>query len=54
MALVFHTKVRDGYLMLAKKYPERIVSIDATQSIETVVKECFTTLVERYPKYFKK
>lgn len=52
--LKFHTMVRNGYLMLAKKYPERIVSIDATQSIETVVKECFTTLVERYPKYFKK
>ena len=48
--LSFHTMVRNGYL----EYPERIVSIDATKSIEEVVEECFRVLVERYPKYFTK
>ena len=52
--LSFHTMVRNGYLELVKKYPERIVSIDATKSIEEVVEECFRVLVERYPKYFTK
>ena len=52
--LSFHTMVRNGYLELVKKYPERIVSIDATKSIEEVVEECFRILVERYPKYFTK
>ncbi len=46
--------VRNGYLELVEKYPERIVSIDATKSIEEVVEECFRILVERYPKYFTK
>lgn len=52
--LSFHTMVRNGYLELVEKYPERIVSIDATKSIEEVVEECFRILVERYPKYFTK
>ena len=52
--LSFHTMVRNGYLELVEKYPERIVSIDATKSIEEVVEECFRVLVERYPKYFTK
>ena len=52
--LSFHTMVRNGYLELVKKYPERIVLIDATKSIKEVVEECFRVLVERYPKYFTK
>ena len=52
--LSFHTMVRNGYLELVEKYPERIVSIDATKSIEEVVEGCFRVLVERYPKYFTK
>ena len=50
--LSFHTMVREGYLALLEKYPERMVSIDATQTIEEVVNECFKVLVERYPNYF--
>lgn len=34
--LEFHQKVRNGYLELAKKYPQRIKVIDANQSIEEV------------------
>lgn len=32
----FHRKVYDGYLSLANKFPERIASIDASQTIEKV------------------
>jgi dTMP kinase len=32
----FHQKVREGFLDLAKKYPERIKVIDANQEIEKV------------------
>lgn len=32
----FHQKVREGFLDLAKKYPERIKIIDANQSINNV------------------
>ena len=35
----FHNKVRKGYLELAKKFPERIVVIDANKSIEEVHKD---------------
>ena len=32
----FHKQVRDGYLEVAKKYPERIKIIDASKSVEEV------------------
>lgn len=34
--MTFYNKVRDTYLELAKKYPERIVIVDASKSIEEV------------------
>lgn len=34
--LIFHKKVREGYLELAKKEPERIKIVDASQTIEEV------------------
>ncbi|NLF84392.1 MAG: dTMP kinase [Candidatus Gastranaerophilales bacterium] len=40
----FHRKVREGYLDLAKKYPERIVVIDANKSIEEVHREVVEVL----------
>lgn len=35
--LHFHEKVREGYQILLKKYPDRIVQIDANQSLENVL-----------------
>lgn len=32
----FHVKVNEGYKILAKRHPERILCLDATQSIETI------------------
>ncbi len=34
--LAFHHRVRSGYLTLAKKYPDRIVVVDAAQSADKV------------------
>lgn len=32
----FHIKVNEGYKILAKKHPERILAVDATKSIEEI------------------
>lgn len=37
--LEFHNKVYDAYLLLLKKFPERIVRIDASKTIEEEVEE---------------
>lgn len=47
--LEFHEKVREGYLLLLEQFPERIVKIDASQSIEQVyeaAKEKLLTFIE--------
>ena len=38
-SLEFHRKVREGYLTLAEKYPERIKIMDANKPIEEVFTE---------------
>lgn len=38
-SLAFHQKVREGYLQLVKRYPERIRVINANQSMEHVVED---------------
>lgn len=42
-----HERVREGYLSLAKKEPERIVTIDASRSLEEVVEAAFVALQEK-------
>ena len=42
--LEFHKKVRQGYLELSKKYPQRIKVIDANQPIEDVFKQVKSVL----------
>lgn len=47
-SLAFHESVREAYLELAKRYPERIRIIDASQSLEKVVEaawECIEPIV---------
>ncbi len=36
MDLAFHDRVRNGYLTLANRYPERIVVVDAAQSADEI------------------
>jgi len=38
-ALDFHHKVRDGYLKLVEKHPERIKMIDASKQVEEVLED---------------
>lgn len=45
----FHHKVTDGYKKLIAEYPDRIKVIDATQPLEKVVEDAYSTIV----KYLK-
>lgn len=46
----FHTKVRNTFLELAKRYPERFVIIDASQSKEEVAKKTLEVILSRICK----
>ena len=48
--LEFHNKVRDAFLALAKKYPDRYVIIDASQSREEVAKATLEAIMNRLCK----
>jgi len=48
--LEFHNKVRDTFLALAKKYPERYVIIDASLSREEVAKATLEAIMNRLCK----
>ena len=43
-SLAFHEKVREGYLSLVERYPERIQVIDANRSIEEVLEEVYKVI----------
>ena len=47
-----HQKVRAGYKAIAKANPERIVTIDASQTIDQVVSTTLSTLQSRFPEIF--
>ena len=42
----FHKSVREGYLELLKRYPNRIKRIDASQPREVVAAECEKYILE--------
>ena len=46
----FHKKVRNTFLELAKRYPERFVVIDASQSREEVAKKTLEVMLSRLCK----
>lgn len=45
-SLPFHQKVREGYLQLVERYPERIHVVNADQDIESVVEDVWLLLLE--------
>jgi dTMP kinase len=45
--LAFQYEVRQNYLLLADKYPERIVIIDATQPLDEVIQSASSALMHR-------
>ena len=47
-----HQKVRAGYQAIAKANPDRIVTIDASQTIDQVVSTTLSTLQSRFPEIF--
>lgn len=53
-SLAFHEKVRAAYLDLLEEEPNRIKKINASESIENVVNNCYTLIKETYPMLFTK
>jgi dTMP kinase len=45
--IVFYTKVREGYLLLARQWPERVVVVDGTLTPEALDKKIWTE-VQKY------
>lgn len=45
-SLAFHQKVREGYLQLVDRYPERIHVVNAEQNIERVVEDVWALLFD--------
>lgn len=50
--LTFHKKVYAGFLKVKETYPERFVTVDATQPIDQVVAQVIATLKQRMPELF--
>ena len=44
--VIFHQRVREGYQKIAKMYPNRIVTIDGTQSIEKIKEQIISKIKE--------
>lgn len=45
-SLAFHEKVREGYGLLVKRYPERIKVVNAEQSIEQVIEDVWSIITD--------
>jgi dTMP kinase len=44
----FHKKIKDGFLEIAARYPERIVVINADESVEEVSQKVFEIVVKKF------
>lgn len=47
-----HRKVRQGYLKMVEREPQRFVTIDASQSVEKVVSDTIEAIKERFASIF--
>ena len=45
-SLAFHEKVREGYGLLVKRYPERIKVVNAEQSVEQVIEDVWSIITD--------
>ncbi|MFJ7953715.1 dTMP kinase [Lysinibacillus sp. NPDC096418] len=45
-SLAFHEKVREGYMLLVERYPERIKVVNADQDVEQVVEDVWSILLD--------
>lgn len=48
MGIAFHTRLRDGFLDIAKRFPDRCVIIDATQDIATIHRQMLAIVETRF------
>lgn len=48
MGLPFHTRLRNGFLEIAKKHPQRCVVIDATQDVQTIHQQVMKVVEQRF------
>jgi dTMP kinase len=46
--LSFHRKVREGYLTLQEKFPERIIKIDADRTVSEVFEDVLYHFQRKY------
>lgn len=51
--LRFHEDVRAAYQNLAKRHLDRIVTVDASQSLETVISQTKSVINKRFPTLFQ-
>lgn len=45
-SLAFHEKVREGYGLLVKRYPERIKVVNAEQTVEQVIEDVWSIITD--------
>ena len=50
----FFEAVRQGYRTLAQNHPDRIVLVDAAQSIQATGRDILTSIANKYPELLKK
>ena len=53
MDLPFHQRIRNGFLELAKKFPQRCVVIDAAQDIQLIHRQVLKVIETRYGLHAK-
>ena len=44
----FYTKVREGYLLLAQQWPERVIVIDGTHTPDAIEKRIWAEVERRF------
>ena len=45
--ITFYTKVREGYLLLAKEWPQRVIVVDGTQTPDAIEKKIWNEVQKR-------
>lgn len=48
MGIAFHTRLREGFLAIAKQDPDRCVIIDAAQDVDAVYRQMLTVIESRF------
>ena len=48
LEITFHQRVRDGFIQLAKEYPERFIILDGSQEIQTIYLQIRQNLQDLY------